>query len=106
MEIKNISDVALACCIGLTLLGIAAYVIFVIHPGGFEGHIAWFFCLLPGSMLASLVFAAFHYSIEIRSEAGSIVFWASIFSFSFLWYVAISYGLIKARHLVSEHSRH
>jgi hypothetical protein len=39
----------------LILLGLAAFIVFVIHPGGFEGQIAWLFGLLPGAFLGSLI---------------------------------------------------
>jgi hypothetical protein len=40
-------------CVGVVLLGLAALVVFVIHPGGFEGQIGWFFGWLPGATLGA-----------------------------------------------------
>ena len=47
------SDWKLACVVGVVLLGLAAFVVFVIHPGGFEGQIGWFFGWLPGATLGA-----------------------------------------------------
>jgi hypothetical protein len=60
------------------LLGIAAFIIFVIHPGGFEGQVDWFFFLLPGAYIEAVISLA------------SVSAWPIIFVTSFLWYFAIS----------------
>jgi hypothetical protein len=36
-----------ACIAASCLLGIATFVVFVIHPGGFEGQVGWFFLVAP-----------------------------------------------------------
>ncbi len=41
----NLSDGKSACITAFVLRGIAAFIVFVIHPGGFEGQIGWFFGL-------------------------------------------------------------
>ena len=76
----------------LGLTAAAAFVIFIIHPGGFEGQIGWFFALMPGAFVAvplgDRVF-------RIAPNAERIVFWSSIIGITFLWYFAISYAAIK-----------
>jgi hypothetical protein len=67
-------------------------VVFVIHPGGFEGQVGWFLLLLPGSLLAS-VLSDFVYKLSPSVEP--VIYWALIVSFSFGWYWGISYTTIK-----------
>jgi hypothetical protein len=75
------------------LLATAAFVILVIHPGGFEGQIGWAFALMPGSIVGlSLAERVFKASIP----AGRAALWSSLFGVSFLWYFVISYAAIKA----------
>jgi hypothetical protein len=76
------------------LLGIAASIIFVIHPGGFEGQVAWFFFLLPGAYIGAVIAGQ-------ASLLASVSAWPIIFVVSFLWYFAISYAVIKTFRLVS-----
>jgi hypothetical protein len=51
----RISDWKLACVAALFLLAVAAFIMFVMRPGGFETAIGWFFLLLPGSIPAYVV---------------------------------------------------
>jgi hypothetical protein len=76
------------------LLGIAAIIILVIHPGGFEGQIGWFFLLLPGAYVAAGM--AGHGPLS-----ASVSPWPIIFVASFLWYFVITYAAIKVYRLVS-----
>jgi hypothetical protein len=92
------SDWKLACLAGIILLILAAFAVFVIHPGGFEGQIGWAFGLLPGAMLGAylgdLIYKS-HPALE------PIVFWTLIIAGSFLWYFSISYLTIKIGRPVS-----
>jgi len=47
----RISDGKLACVAAACLIAIAAFVLFVIHPGGFETGIGWLLILLPGAFV-------------------------------------------------------
>ena len=79
------------------LLAIAAFVIFVIHPGGFEGQIGWAFALMPG-MPAGLILADGVY--KVAPSADRIVLWSSALGITFLWYFAISYSVLKIYRLL------
>jgi hypothetical protein len=81
----------------LALVAIALIVIFLIHPGGFETGIGWFFAVLPGALPAILV------SDHIYRVAPSIeraAYWLLLVGISFVWYWAITFVLIKASRLV------
>jgi len=75
------------------LLGAAAFIVFVIHPGGFEGQIGWFVALMPGAIfglpLADHVF-------KVAPGAERVALWSSVVAITFLWYFAISYAAIKS----------
>jgi hypothetical protein len=88
----RISDAQWACVAAVCPLGIAAFIMFVIRPGGFEGAIGWFFLLLPGALPANVVSNRIYQSAP-RIE--SVIFWTLIISLSFCWYWGIGYALIK-----------
>ncbi len=88
----RISDWKWACVAAPGLVGLAACVMFVVHPGGFETQIGWFLVLLPGA------FAGYPLSDHVHRlvpRAEPIVFWTLIVGLSFLWYWGISYSMIK-----------
>jgi hypothetical protein len=80
--IVRLADWKWACIAGLALLGIAFFVLLVIHPGGFEGQIGWFLCLRPGAIpsayLADMVY-------RIVPWAEKTAQWLAIVVISFLW---------------------
>jgi hypothetical protein len=76
----------------------AAFIVFVIRPGGFEGQIGWFIGLMPGALLWYLL--ADHVR-AIPPAVEPILIWGSVLGITFLWYFAISYVLIKAYRLVA-----
>jgi hypothetical protein len=82
----------------LVFLGIAAFILFAIHPGGFEGQIVWFFGLLPGAFVVATVSDRLS---KIAPFLAALTPWPFIFCASFLWYFTISYALIKSFRLVS-----
>jgi hypothetical protein len=82
----------------VALLGAATLIVFVIHPGGFEGQIVWFFGLLPGAFVGATVADRL---ADITPVLSSITYWPLILCTSFLWYFAISFALIKTYRLVS-----
>lgn len=70
----------------------AAFVVFGIHPGGFEGQGVWFLLLLPGVLLAwPLSDAAY----KLAPGAEPFAYWTLLVSFNFAWYWGISFILIK-----------
>ena len=88
----RISDVKWAYVAAFCLLGLAAFVMFVIRPGGFETALGWFFLLLPGSLPAYVI------SDRVYKSAPSIepiIYWTLIIGLSFAWYWGISYAFIK-----------
>lgn len=74
------------------LLGLAAFIMFGIHPGGFEGQIGWFLGLFPGVLVVHLLLPDPLFKYEV-------VFKILVFGTSFLWYFAISYSVIKVVRL-------
>jgi hypothetical protein len=88
----HIPDWKWACIAASCLLGIAALVVFVIHPGGFEGQGIWYLLLLPGS-LPALVLSDQVYKFAPSVEP--VINWVLIISFNFGWYWGISYAFIK-----------
>jgi len=75
------------------LLATAAFIVFIIHPGGFEGQIGWFVALMPGAIVG-LPVADFIFKVVPSAER--IILWSSVIGITFLWYFAISYAVIKA----------
>jgi hypothetical protein len=84
-----------ACLAAGILLGIAAFVVFAIRPGGFEGQGAWFVLLLPGSIPADLL-SDFVY--KLAPSAGHIAYWTLSIGCSFTWYGTVSYAAIRTFH--------
>jgi len=93
----NLSDWKSAFITAFVLLGIAAFIVFVIHPGGFEGQIGWFFGLLPGAIVGAAVSGRIHHVTPVLEP---FAFWGSIVGVSLLWYFAVSYAVIKSCRLV------
>lgn len=91
----HIPDWKWACIAASCLLGIAAFVVFVVHPGGFEGQGTCFFLLLPGAFptgfLSDLVY-------ELAPSAERVVYWVLLIIFNFGWYWGISYTIITIFH--------
>ena len=92
------SDWKWACLTALVLLGSAAFVIFVIHPGGFEGQIGWFIALFPGAIAGLKLSEHFYRTVPWLEP---IALWTPTVNISFLWYFVISYMVIKACRFVS-----
>ena len=68
------------------------FILFVVHPGGFEGQVGWLIALMLGAIvglpLADRVF-------KIAPGAERIVLWSSVIGVTLLWYFVISYTLTK-----------
>jgi hypothetical protein len=88
----HMSDWKWACIPAVCLLGMALFVVFVIHPGGFEGQGAWFLLLLPGS-LPVLVLTDQVYKLVPSVEP--FIYWVLLISFNFAWYWGIGYATVK-----------
>jgi hypothetical protein len=94
----GMSDWKYAGITALMLLGVTAFIVFVVRPGGFEGQIGWFFGLLPGAFVGATVAERLY---KISPLLSSITYSAFIFGGSLLWYFVISYFVIKTYRLVS-----
>jgi hypothetical protein len=88
----RISDRTWACIAAASLLGIAAFIIFVIHPGGFEGQRVWLFALLPGTIPAMFLSDIVS---RLAHRAEPVIYDALIAIFNFAWYWGISFVVIK-----------
>ncbi len=93
----RISDCKWACVAAFCLLGIAAFAMFVIRPGGFETAIGWFFLLLPGSLPAYVISDRVY---KLAPSVEPVIYWTLIISLSFGWYWGISYIVIKISRAV------
>lgn len=78
-------------------LGIAALVVYVVHPGGFEGHVAWFFALFPGAPAVAVLGK----QIPKLDPLLSAALWPLILFLTYVWYFALSYAAIKGFRLLS-----
>ena len=94
--ILRLDDWVWAFIAAIVLLAAASFVLFVIRPGGFEGQIGWAFALMPG-MPVGLILADRVY--KLAPSADRIVLWSSALSITFLWYLAVSYAVIKTCRL-------
>lgn len=82
----------------LFLMGVAAFVIFAIRPGGFEGQVGWFICLFPGAVVGLPLSERAYQTIRSLEP---IALWAPTLGISFLWYFVASYVVIKCWRFVS-----
>lgn len=92
-----------ALFVSVVLLGIAAFIVIGIHPGGFEGQIGWFFGLLPGAFVAASISEHAVQLPAVLVWPATILIWPVAILSSFLWYFALSYSFIKAYRLVASH---
>jgi len=100
--IARIASWKWACVAAFALLGIAVFVVFVIHPGGFEGQMGWFLDLFPGAIVGEILADAV---FKVSPGVERIVYWCSILSISFLWYFALSYAAIKTYRYLTRRSK-
>ena len=77
------------------MFGIAAFVIFVIHLGGFEEQVIWFILLLPGSLPTAFLSDLLY---KVAPSAERVIYWILFASFNFGWYWSICYAIIKIFH--------
>lgn len=77
--------------------GFAALILFVVHPGGFEGQVGWLVALMPGAIVG-LPFAD---GVQrIAPSAERFAHWATVISVSLLWYFAITCAAIAAYRFI------
>jgi hypothetical protein len=88
----RLADWMWASVAAVGLLGAAAFIIFVIHPGGFEGQIGWLLALMPG-VIFGLPFADRVFKVAPGVEP--VALWTSVVGITFLWYFALSYAAIR-----------
>lgn len=81
-----------ACISAVFLLGMALFVVLVVHPGGFDEQVGWYFLLLPGGLPASLLADPFY---KLSAGAESAVQWTLIVVFNLVWFWGISYAAIR-----------
>ena len=81
----RLSDWMWAFIVALGLLGVATFIMFVIHPGGFEGQIGWSVALMPG-VIFGLPFA--DRVSKLAPQAERVAMWGSVVGITFLWYFA------------------
>jgi hypothetical protein len=93
-----VSDWKYASVAALVLICAAAFVMFVIHPFGFEEAIGWFFILLPGAFVyaASATYLDKIAPALLRDGLRAFV----IFGVSLIWYFAICDGAISIYRLL------
>lgn len=84
----DVSDWKVAGIAAIVLFCIAAFVVFVVHPGGFEGQIGWFFVLLPGAFVYGVIASDLAKLTSVLIRDTLIAF--LIFGTSLLWYFAMS----------------
>ena len=89
---RGLGDWAWACIAATVLLGAAALLVFVIHPGGQQGQVGWYAGLLPGSTVGAVLVS---FVQDFIPHAQRIAYLCISLVFSFLWYFAIAYIVIK-----------
>jgi len=94
---SRLSDKILAFVAAIVLIGVAVFIILVIHPGGFEGQIAWLFALFPGAFVGAPLADK---ASKIHPVLGAL-FWPILVGVTLLWYFALSYAAIKSFRIVS-----
>jgi|SRR5689334_1251827 len=94
---RRLPDWGCALLAAITLLACAALILFVVHPGAFEGQVGWVFALMPGA-LVGLPFADTVYRIAPNAERFAM--WGTTISVSLLWYFALSYAAISAYRFI------
>jgi hypothetical protein len=95
----GVSDWKYASVAALVLICTAAFVMFVIHPFGFEEQIGWFYILFPGQFVYGTIATVVDKIAPALVHNGLIAF--IVFGVSFLWYFAICDGAILIYRLVS-----
>jgi hypothetical protein len=94
----GVFDWRYASVAALVLICTAAFVMFVIHPFGFEEAIGWFYILLPGAFVYAVNATDLDKITPALLRNGLRTF--VIFSVSLLWYFAICDGAIATYRLV------
>jgi hypothetical protein len=94
----GVSDWKYASVAALVLICATAYVIFAIHPFGFEEQIGWYYILLPGGF----VYAANAADLDKIAPAllHNSLMAVVIFGVSLLWYFALCDGAIVIYRLL------
>lgn len=93
---RGLADWAWACIAAAVLLGAAALIVFVLHPGGAQGQVGWYAGLLPGSIVAAMLIGVVQGLMPHAQRAG---YMALLLFFSFLWYFVIALVAIKVVRL-------
>lgn len=94
---RGLGDWAWALIAAVVLLGAAALVVFVLHPGG--SQVGWYAGLLPGSIVAALLGSLVE---GVLPHAQQIAYIGLTLVFSFLWYFIIAYIVVKVVRAAGE----
>jgi len=89
---RGLGDWAWACIVAIVLLGAAAAIVFLLHPGTGQGQIGWTAGLLPGSLVGAMLLGVVQDLMPHAQRAGYL---AVTIVFSFLWYFLIAYVVVK-----------
>jgi hypothetical protein len=97
--VVGVSDWKYASVAAVALTSAAAFVMFVIHPFGFEEAIGWFYILLPGEFVYAVNATDLDKIAPALLRNGLRVF--LIFGVALLWYFAICDGAIVIYRLLA-----
>lgn len=95
---RGLGDWAWASFAAVVLLGAAAVVVFVLHPGGAQGQTGWYAGLLPGSIVGAMLVGVVQ---DLMPHAQRTAYLCFLTVFSFLWYFVIAYIVIKIGRLAA-----
>lgn len=96
---RGIDDWLRACLAAAVLLGAAALLVFLAHPGGSPVQVGWYTGLLPGSVVAALLGG---FVQDLFPHAQRIAYFSLMLVISFLWYFVIAYIVLKIVRAASQ----
>jgi hypothetical protein len=94
----GLPDRTWALVVACALLGAAAFIVFVTHPGGFEGQAGWFLALMPGAFMGAMIGDKV---FQVSPILERVLYWSVLLGATFLWYFGLSYAAIKACRLLA-----
>jgi len=84
-------DAMWASIAALAGVAIAALAVFATHPSS-SGQVGWYTGLLPGSIAGAILAGAVQ---DYLPRAQSVIYLVSLIAFSFLWYFAVAFVVLK-----------
>lgn len=94
----GLGDWAWASIAAVVLLGAAAVIVFVLHPGGTPGQTVPYAGLLPGSIVGAMLMGV---AQDLMPHAQRAAYLCFLIVFSFLWYFVIAYIVMKIGRLAA-----